>query len=87
MPLIPALKRQRLSEFKVSLVYTDGVPGQPSLSNEGNHQNQKASRDVVEQGGSKFQPQQTAELGSPGHVFLALESRIGERGDEISLRD
>jgi hypothetical protein len=30
--LIPALRRQRqrdLSEFKVSLVYTDGVPGQP----------------------------------------------------------
>jgi hypothetical protein len=38
----------QLSEFKVSWS-TELVPEQPSLSNKGNHQNQKTGKDVIEQ--------------------------------------
>jgi hypothetical protein len=36
-------------------------------------------------GKAKFQPQPAAELGSFGHMVLALESRIQERGYRISF--
>ena len=53
---------------------TEQVPGQPSLGSEGVGK-QKAGNNVIEQK-TTFQPQEAAELGSFGHVALALESRI-----------
>jgi hypothetical protein len=53
---------------------TEQVPWQPSLGSEGVGE-QKASDCVIEYR-DKFQPQQTAELGSFSHVALDLEPRI-----------
>jgi hypothetical protein len=45
----------------------------------------KLVKDVIEQGGDMFQPQQAGELDSFCHTILALESRIEERGYGISF--
>ena len=51
---------------------SDQVSGQPSSGSEGKQ-------------GVSSQPQQAAELGSFGHMVLALEARIEDRGYGISL--
>ena len=60
----------QISEFNI----TEQVPGQPNSGSEGVGK-QKASDDVIEQGGH-VPAQQAAELGSFCHVALSLESRI-----------
>jgi hypothetical protein len=54
---------------------TCGKELKKSLSCEGNHHQQKADADLFKQE-AKFQPHQTAKLGSFYHVFSTLGSRI-----------
>ena len=59
---------------------------QPSLGSEEKREKQKADEDTIKQ--KALVPAPAAiELGSFGHMILPLESKIEERGYEISLHD
>ena len=61
-----------------SALSTEKVPKQPSLVSEGNHQNQEAGEDVIEQEGHVAVPaSRTRQLWSPSSRFRVKNRRKG----------